>query len=332
MAVIGNTFLGLADAYKRKDSNDKIADIIEMMNQTNSMLDDMVVVECNQGTLHKTTIRNGLPNVAWRKLYQGTLPSKSTTTQVTDSVGMAEARSQIDVKLLALQKDKAKFKLTESMAFIEAMNQEVQEKLIYGSTANSPEQFLGLAPRFNDLSAPNATQIVDAGGTGTDNTSIWFVIWGEQTVTGLYPEGSKAGLDVKNKGERTVQDGAGGYYDVDETVFQWDIGLTVRDWRYVVRIANIDVSDLKAGSVDLYDLMRQAYYRLHRPRVINGRPAIYCNRDVIEALDALATNAGASDNYVRLTTSDVAGKEVTTYRSMPIRQCDAILNTEARVV
>lgn len=332
MAVLSNSYLTLADAYKRQDDSRNIADIIEMLSQTNPMIEDMPAVMCNQGTLHRTTIRNGLPEVAWRKLYQGTKPSKSTTQQVTDSVGMAEARSQIDVKLLALQKDKAKFKLVESTAFIEAMSQQVQEKIIYGSTANSPEQFLGLAPRFNSLTAQNGGQIVDAGGTGSDNTSIWFIVWGETTCHALYPEGSKAGLSIKNKGERTVQDADGGDYDIDETVFQWDIGLTVRDWRYISRIANIDINALKDGTVDLYDLMISAYYKLHQRQVINGKAVIYCNRDVLEALDRLASNKGATDNFVRLTRQEVEGKEIVNYRGIPIKQVDAILNTEARVV
>jgi hypothetical protein len=114
--------------------------------------------------------------------------------------------------------------------------------------------------------------------------------------------------------------------------FTWDIGLSVRDWRYVARIANIDVSDMQAGNVQLYNYMRRAYYRLQQRRVAGGRCAIYCNRDVLEALDALGTNAGASDNFIRLRPMEIEGKEVMTYRGIPIRETDALLNTEARVV
>jgi hypothetical protein len=59
--------------------------------------------------------------------------------------------------------------------------------------------------------------------------------------------------------------------------------------------------------------------------------AIYCNRDVMESLDALATNAGNADNYQRLSRADVEGKEVLSYRGIPIRETDALLNTEAVV-
>ena len=128
-----------------------------------------------------------------------------------------------------------------------------------------------------------------------------------------------------------LDDNGKAYYAKEEK-FTWHVGLAVKDWRYVSRIANIDVSDMKAGSVALYDFMRKAYYQLQNRRVAGGSLAIYCNRDVLEALDALATNAGASDNFVRLKPMEIEGKEVMTYRGIPIRETDALLNTEARVV
>ena len=117
-----------------------------------------------------------------------------------------------------------------------------------------------------------------------------------------------------------------------EELFTWHVGLAVKDFRYVARIANIDVSNMAAGSVALYDFMRKAYYALQGRRVAGGRISIYCNTDVLEALDALATNAGASDSFVRLKPMEIEGKEVLTYRGIPLRETDAIINTEERVV
>jgi len=331
MATIGDTYLNIADVYKRTQNND-IADVIEMLSETNEMLQDMITIECNDGTTHLTTIRTGLPAATFRKLYQGVQPSKSTTRQVRDSVGMIEARSQVDEKLVALSPNGKKLRLTEATAFLEAMNQTVAERLIYGSTKNSPEEFTGLTPRFNDLSAENATQIVDAGGTGSDNTSIWFVVWGERTCHALYPRGSRAGIDRSDRGRVDAFDDQGGKYDALEEVFKWDIGLSVRDWRFIARIANIPVSDMLVGDVDLYSLMTKAFYRLRQRKVIGGRAAIYCNVDVLETLDQLATNRGVGDNFIRLRTTEIEGKEIKTYRGIPVRQVDAILNTEGRVV
>lgn len=333
MATVGNTYLTLADVFKRTDASKQIAAIIELLAQNNPILQDMIVKECNDGTTHLTTVRTGIPEATWRMLYQGVQPTKSTTAQVRDATGFAEAWSEIDAKLYELTQDKAGLRLSEASAFLEGLNQAMATSLFYGDQATSPAKFTGLAPRFNKLAASGSgAQIVDAGGTGSDNTSIWLVVWGENTVTGLYPKGSKAGVTREDKGVQTKSLPDGSVYDVVREKFQWDIGLSVRDYRYVSRVANIDVSDVKAGTVKLYDFLRKAYYKLHQRRVIGGKAAIYLNTDMMEALDALATNGGTTDNFVRLTRKEIEGEEVMTYRGIPLRETDALLNTEARVV
>lgn len=333
MAAVGNTYLTLADLRKRQDENDQIARIIEILAQTNPILADMIVKECNNGTNHLTTVRTGLPSGTWRKLYQGVQPGKSTTRQVTDTTGMLEAWSEIDSKLVALSANPGEFRLSEAQAFLEGMNQDMATTLFYGDTDADPEKFMGLSARFNDLSAENGNQIIDAGGTGSDNTSIWFIVWGENTAHGLYPKGSQAGLQREDKGMQTKTLSDGSILDVHREKFTWDLGLSVRDWRYVVRIANVDVSDLIAGTVDLYKYMRKAYYKLHQRVAIGGRAAIYCTTDVLEALDAANTpTQSTSASFVRVKPMELDGREVMGYRGIPIRACDALLSNEARVV
>jgi hypothetical protein len=213
------------------------------------------------------------------------------------------------------------------------MSQEVASQIIYGNGTTEPEKFTGLAPRFNDLGAVNGGQIVDAGGTGADNTSIWFVTWSDDTCHLLYPEGTSAGVSREDKGEQRVLDGSNNAYYVKEECFTQHVGLTVRDWRQVARVANIDVSDLQAGSVDIYKYMRQAFWKLKKHRISGGRIAIYCNADVLEALDADSTpTTSTSASFVRLTPTEVDGMEVMSYRGFPVRQVDAILNNEAQIV
>lgn len=330
MATVGNTYPSLIDFFKNHEGGMVTATIIEQLTQINPILAEMIVRECNQGAAHLTTIRSGLPNATWRELYQGVQPSKATNKQVTDATGMLEAWSEVDAKLVDLAGSGAgQFRLNEAQAFLQAMSNEMASTVFYGSAAN---EFTGLAPRFNDLNAENGSQIIDAGGTGADNTSIWMVVWGENTCHGLYPKGSQAGLGREDKGKTTKEQGDGTLYDVYREKFTWDMGLTVRDWRYVSRVANIDVSEMQAGNVDLYKFLRKAFYALYQRRVAGGNAAIYCNTDVMEALDALATNNGNADNFVRLTPREIQGEEVLTYRGIPIRECDALLNTESRVV
>jgi hypothetical protein len=328
MATLGNTYLSLIDLYKQQEGGEVTAAIIEQLMQLNPILADMRVEECNQGATHLTSIRSGIPAPTWRELYGSVMPTKSTTKQVTDSVGMLEAWSEIDKKLVDLSGNPSQFRMNEAMAFLQGMADEMASTTFYGSAAN---EFTGLAPRFNDLAAENGGQIVDAGGTGSINTSIWFVVWGDRTCHGLYPKGSQAGLQREDKGVQTKETDAG-VYDVVREKFTWDLGLTVRDWRYVARIANIDITAAQAGSVNLMTFMRKAYYALKQRQIPNGQAAIYLNTDMMEVLDALATNNGTTDNYIRLTPSELEGKEVMTYRGIPIREVDALINTEARVV
>lgn len=329
MATTGNTYLSLADVYKQTEGGAVTSTIIEMLSELNPILQDMIVAECNQGATNLSTIRTGLPTATWRELYQGVQPSKSTNKQVTDATGQLEAWSEVDSKLVDLSGNPAQLKMNEAMAFVEGMSQEMSSTFFYGSAAN---EFTGLSPRFNDLGAENGGQIIDAGGAGSDNTSIWMVVWGERTVHSLYPKGSSAGLAMKDLGRQTKELPDGSMYEVDRAKFNWDLGLTVKDWRYVSRVANIDVSDMQAGTVALYTFLRKAYYALYQRKISGGTAVIYCNTDVLESLDALATNNGTTDNFVRLTRSEVEGQEVLSYRGIPIREVDAILNTEARVV
>lgn len=333
MALKGNTFLDLADLAKRggKDTGD----VIEMLYSLNPIMADAYVQECNMGTTHKHTIRTGLPSVAWGRLYKGIPQSKGAYAQVTDTTGFVRGLSTVDKELLKIAENPARYRLQEAQGFLEAIATEMQQKFFYGSTDSDPDQIKGLSDRFNDLGAANGTQIIDAGGTGSDNTSIWLIGWGPKACSLIYPKGTTGGITREDKGEQRVLDENGDAYYAEEELFEQHCGVTVGDWRHVVRICNIDVSELAAGNVPIYNYLRKAYYK-NRSRLSpeGSRKAMYCNADVLEALDTIATNAGASDNFVRLKTEEVQGKEIKSYREFPIRELDAttLLNTEARVV
>lgn len=335
MATLASSYYDIIDHLKRTDSNNEIATVIELLAESNTILDDMLTVECNMGPAHRTTIRTGLPSVAFGQLYKGITQSKSTTQQVDETTGFLEGISTVDKRLLDISKDPAAVRLSEATAFLEAMNQEAASSLIYGNVSTEPEKFNGLAPRFSSLSAPNGGQIVDGGGTGSDNTSVWMVVWSESACHGIYPQGTSGGVSRTDHGEQRVVDASGNPYYAMEETFRWHMGLAVKDWRQVACIRNIDVSNLNAGSVDIYALFRKMFWKIRRMptgRTATTRAAIYCNSNVCEALDADSTpTTGTTASYVRLRPTEVDGKEVMTYRGIPIRQVDAILNTEARV-
>ncbi len=331
MATIGNVALTLSEWAKRVDPDGKHAKIVEILNQTNEILDDAMWVEGNLPTGHRTTVRGGLPSLTWRLLNYGVPVSKSVTAQVTDTCGMLEGYSEVDKALADLNGNTSEFRMSEDQPFLEAMNQTVASAVFYGNSDTDPERIMGLAPRFNSLSAGNAENILSGGGTGADNTSIWIVTWGDNTCHMIFPKGSKMGLQHNDKGQVTLQDANGNNYEGYRTHYKWDLGMTVRDWRYVVRIANIDVSDLETfgagtdNSAPLIRLMVQAYNLI--PNMGLGKMAIYCNKTIKTWLDIMAMEK----NNVQLTIDTYDGKPITRFHGIPIRKCDAILNTEAQV-
>ncbi|WP_065321776.1 major capsid protein [Tritonibacter mobilis] len=340
MTTLTQSYLSLIDDMKRRGATGAY-DIIEMLNDTSQdILTDFMWMECNDGTKHTHAIRTGLPTLAWGALYEGIPQSKSQTQQVDDTTGFVEALSMVDKRLLDIAKDERKLRASESRPFVESMSQELVTALFYHNSATNARLPKGLGARFGTLATSGAgNQIVDAGGTGSDNTSVWFVEWSDEGVCALYPEGTEGGIKQQDKGEQRVLDANGNPYYVAEELLRAHCGFAVKDWRRVSRVANIDVSELRAGNVDLYAFLRKAYYKLHNRRVSKVRDqkassnlVMYANTDVLEYLDAAGTNAGASDNFVRLRPMEIQGKEVESYRNIPIRETDALLNTEARVV
>jgi hypothetical protein len=256
MATIGTRNLTLADLSKRFDGDGKIPKIIEILNQSHEILDDAVFMECNDGTTHKTTIRTGLPAPTWRKLYGGVLSTKSSTAQVIDSCGMLEALPSIDVDIVDKSPDPAATLLSEQAPHLEGIRQEVERALWYGDTTLQPEQFHGLNVRYNVKNTVNdetlsSFNVLSAGGVGADNTSMYLIGWGDATCHMLYPKGSKAGITQGATTKLFVaqdNDHTQGEFEAYRTKYKWDIGLSVRDWRSVGRICNIDVSDLEGAS------------------------------------------------------------------------------------
>jgi len=264
-------------------------------------------------------------------LNYGVAAEKSTTIQVTDACGILEAYSKVDVDVAMLNGNEAAFRASEDNAFVAGLNSTVATAIFYGNAGVNPEQFTGLAPRYNSTTGDYASQIVNASGSGSDNTSIWLIGWGKKRCTLIYPKGSKAGLTREDLGKQVVTDSNSLEYVAYMTKLQWKVGLSLMDYRYVIRICNIDVSDLTsdaASGADLMDKLVDAYYS--RPTVDlgnMGKTFIYCNKTVAKFLHKQAQ----SKSNVNLTLDMPAGKPMVSFLDAPVRVCDNITSTEATV-
>jgi hypothetical protein len=332
----------LLDMAKAMDPDGKIAKVAELLSQTNEILTDMPWVEGNLPTGHRGTIRTGLPTPIWRKLYQGVPPSKSLRATVEDSCGILEDRNEIDKDVAELNGNSSEFRLDEGQATIEGINQSMAQALIYGDSSINPEQFNGLAVRYNTINTATsevAKNVVSGGGSG-NCTSMWLVVWSKNTVHGIYPKASRAGLDHQDLGEIDAFDANNNRYRAYADVWKWKCGLHVKDWRYVVRIANISMTDLLAQSGTqantaatwLPKLMAKAQARI--PFAGMGRAAFYASRTVKEmlAVGALDKSQNVLAIQPALQQYGNLGEGFTqtdlTFLGTPIRTVDRILETE----
>lgn len=331
MATLATTAITLADWAKRIDPEGRVPVVAELLSQSNEILEDALFMEGNLPTGHRVVIRTGLPTVYWRAINQGIPTSKSTTAQVDEAVGMLEAYSEVDKDLADLNGNTSQFRLSEDTAFLEAMNQAQAQTMFYGNPSNDPKQYLGLAARYSATSAGNGQNILKAGGSGSVNTSVYLVVWGDNTVFGTFPKGSKAGLSHEDLGLNTVWDSNGGRYQAYRTHYQWKNGLVVKDWRYVVRIANIDTTITSNNlAADLIALMSRALDRI--PNFGMGRPVFYMNRTVYSILRLQALN---KSNYALSVEKGLSqfGTPMNwlSFNGVPLRRVDQLLNTEATI-
>jgi hypothetical protein len=342
-------WLSLADLTSRMDSADKQAYIAEMLSQSITLFQDMVFKEGSEIFGHEFVFRTSIPAGSWRYLNSGTAYSKSTTGKSRIGMGSLTGYSQIDKLLAKASGNTPQFRKNEDVAFIEGMGQTAEETAWYGNTATNPASFMGLSTFYNTLTqttAQNAQNVIDGGGSGSDNASIWLVCHGERTFYGTYPRGSKAGLVSEDLADtRAAYDNLGNPYEAWTTYFEHNMGIVPEDWRNVARIANLDVTSAGLAGSSAYDLFLGLSSLVMLPpsltRASSGitqtdapndqspgiRPIIYTNRTVRFWMDA----QGMRDRNVLLTLKDAAGMPQDEFRGIPVKISDRLLTTEDAV-
>lgn len=330
MATVNQTGLPtLLDQVKRTDPNGSIAPIVELLTQDNEILQHAVWSEGNLVTGHRFTSRTGLPSVGWRKLNEGVSPGKSSTDQIDEACGILSGMSAVDVEVAKLGGNEAAFRASEDAAFLQSFNNEFARALIYESTKANPERMHGIQPRLNQLpggTAMGASQVIDAGGGNNDGlTSMYLICWSPEAVFCIYPKGSTGGLEQQDMGVQLWDDGTGKKFRAYVTQWTWKVGLVIKDYRQVARIANINTNTagINKGATGtagyLFDHMLKAHYQIKRPSA--GRMAWYANRVIAHWLHAQALEKSAP---ATLTVDTVDGKPVTRYLGVPIYVIDVI--------
>lgn len=335
MPTLGTYNLTLADLAQQTDPMGGIAEIINIMSQTNEMLEDIVWQPCNDGTSHQDTIATGLPQGAWVRYNVGNAPAKGSTANIRAQTGILEMPIVID-RRLAQRRGMDKVSRVRTNQFklgAEGLAQQMATALIYEQETVNPTAITGLAAHYstvNTATAASAENVIDGGGTGSDNLSFWLVQWDENKISGLLPEGYSAGIQRRDKGIVDVVDStgiAGATFEAYKEILEFAGGLMVKDWRYGVRVCNVDVSNLRteSGAADIWKLVAQMLERMPSG---SGKKAIYANGTFKTWARVQALNKSA----YQTTFETVAGKSVMMIDGIPVRRVDALVNTEARVV
>ena len=317
MADVTTHQLGLVEVVKRHDPDGNLATIAEVLNKTNLILQDAMWKEANDFWSNKTVRRSSLPTGTFRTLYAGVPLESSDTVTMVDTIGQLYARSEIDKDAVKSAKNPDQFRTDEDKAFVEGLGQTIASKIFYGNQLTAPSEFTGLAPRMDAIAASD--NVINEGGTGSDVTSIFVVTWGMNTVHMLYPRNSMAGLEMNDLGEVDALDSNNYKYRAYATEFKWNIGMAVKHPKAIGRISNIESS----GASNIFD--EDNLITLCNRMVVNESTRIYCNDTVMTQAEIRLKDKSNVNWSVR---DGLGGVPFMQFRGIPVRKCDAILNTE----
>ncbi len=335
MAEVGTEFLSLLELSKRLDPDGTPAAIVELLAKKIPLMSFLKFIPGNLPRGHEATVRTGLPDSYWRIVNRGVARSHGTTAKIVESLGERTGRSELDKAAAEHGGNLAVNRLFEAKGHMMSVGHGINDGLWYGNSSITPEQPNGFMMRMSDLSAGNGGQIVDAGGTGGDNTSIVLLKTGPG-LFGFYPQGSQAGIQHIDEGLTSIidPDDANLMMPGYREWFIANAGTMLRDWRHAARVANIDVPDLQENATPA-DILQFMTYLTHRVEGIYEMGAdesagIFMNPTCFEMLDVQRQDRVKDGGGI--TWGDVDGKPVPYFRNIRIYEDDSILDTEERVV
>lgn len=339
----------IVDVASRMGEDGKPLFVAEMLSQSNEVLDDMPWVAGNEMAAHTFSFRESIPAGSWVGYNMGAPYGKSTTGKTRIDLATLVQWSQVDDNLARDSGDIAAFRESEDVAIMEGLGQTWTQALFYGNVLANRAQYMGLSPFYNTrtaANAANAANVIDGGGRGSSNTSIWVIGWREGTIYSVFPRGWHEGLQMEDQGDVVPGfDSAGNPFKAWTSYFRWRGGLCPQDWRNAVRIANLDTTaaGLAGPSApDLFALLIQSMRMLPaagrrasgitrtdapRDASMGVRVVIYTNRTTGHYLDLQAVR----DRNVLLSSTDYAGQPVMSFRDIPVKNVDQLLNAEAAI-
>lgn len=321
--ITANNALTLSELAHRKDPSGNLAAIAEVLAEDSPVLQSAMWTEANDTFSHKVVRRASLPSGSWRKLNEGVAVEASQTEEFTEGIGILQTYSQVDKDLADAAPNKAQFLMDEARSFLEGLSQTFENIFFYGNSNTAPETFSGLSTRMDALAATQ--NVIGAGGTGSDTTSIYGVQWGMGSTHMVYPKGSSVGLTHTHLGEDTLSDSSGNLYQGYRDLFSMKGGLVVKEPRSIIRLANIESS----GTSNIFD-EDDLITLLNRMRQSGAGTVLYCNATIKTQME-IALKDKTNVNYTADMGEGLAGVPMLRFRGNPIMKSDAITITETAI-
>lgn len=326
MTTLAATMPTLADAAKATGADGKILRTAEVLTKLSPVMGDMPWQVGNLTLGHRVSVRTSLPTPTARRFNQRVLPTKSTRAQNDEQCAQLVDYADVDCSIADLNGNAAQFRMNEGYAHMQGMGIEFERQVFYGNSAAVQEEFDGFLPRMTAAS----DTVIDAGGAGSDNSSILLVGWGLQTVYGIVPKGLNQGIKHEDKG-RVTSETSSGLMDVYRDRWELNCGIAVENPNYLAAIRAIDVSvvvgDPTGATTNLIKLMIQLAHSVENIESPLIKPILYMNRSLFSAFDV--QNVFKSNAYFNVGMEE--GKLRASFRGIPIHVSDALTETESTI-
>jgi hypothetical protein len=134
----------LADAVRQQAPNGSLMPIVESLSLLCPALNDITMLECNNGTFHRINRRNALPAPVRRRINKGVAATKSDTQQVDEITTMLADKSVIDQVILKL--NGPEYRAREVAGHMMGLEQNVESDILNGSLGSDPTASTACSP------------------------------------------------------------------------------------------------------------------------------------------------------------------------------------------
>lgn len=314
-----NDYHTLVEMAKRTDPQGNSAELINILAESNPMLEEAHWEQANDLNSHEFTQVIELPSGDFGRINKGIAYSAGRTKQVVEPICEITDAYCVDDRLLKMAPSPQEYLAKEAALHVEGLGQTAHQTLLYGNRGTNPDAINGFMTRYNSLSQTDS--VINGGGSGADLSSILVVNWGRDSAYLAYPREFGNFLTEKGPSDQWIQPTSGtGYWG---KIITWSIrmGLCIANPKNVQRICNLE----NTGSSNIFsdDDLITALNKMDR----TDNAVIYVNRSIYTQMQ-IAFKSRANVNF---TMQEAWGRPIMHFMGIPIKKLDKMMTTETAV-